>query len=86
MDTDLFLQVDKKIILYNLINLKQLVFEVTDACNLRYKYCGYYEIYKGYDIREGIFDSVEIQLFARNLTFKVHSTYRIAMFNIFYTK
>ena len=28
-----------------LANLKQLVFEVTDACNLRCKYCGYGELY-----------------------------------------
>lgn len=36
----------------NLINLKQLVFEVTDACNLRCKYCGYADLYEGYDKRE----------------------------------
>jgi len=38
-----------KDIRYNLINLKQLVFEVTDACNLRCKYCGYAEFYGGGD-------------------------------------
>lgn len=36
----------------NLINLPQLVFEVTDACNLRCKYCGYSSLYEGYDKRE----------------------------------
>ena len=36
----------------NLVNLKQLVFEVTDACNLRCKYCGYADLYEGYDKRE----------------------------------
>ena len=39
---------------YNLINLKQLVFEVTDACNLRCKYCGYADLYEGYDQRENL--------------------------------
>lgn len=36
----------------NLINLPQIVFEVTDACNLRCKYCGYAGLYEGYDKRE----------------------------------
>ena len=34
-----------------LANLPQLVFEVTDACNLRCKYCGYGEFYDDYDNR-----------------------------------
>lgn len=36
----------------NIINLKQLVFEVTDQCNLKCKYCGYGEFYGGYDERK----------------------------------
>ena len=36
-----------------LVNLKQLVFEVTDACNLNCTYCGYGELYNDYDKREG---------------------------------
>ena len=39
-------------ILYNLLNLKQVTFEVTDDCNLKCKYCGFGEMYTGYDIRE----------------------------------
>lgn len=35
-----------------LANLPQLVFEVTDACNLRCKYCAYGEFYEDYDCRE----------------------------------
>lgn len=35
-----------------LANLPQLVFEVTDACNLRCKYCAYGEFYEDYDFRE----------------------------------
>lgn len=30
---------------------RQIVFEVTDACNLKCKYCGYGEFYSGYDKR-----------------------------------
>lgn len=39
---------------YNLIHLSQIVFEVTDACNLRCKYCAYSELYEGYDSRENL--------------------------------
>lgn len=39
---------------YSLINLPQLIFEVTDACNLRCKYCGYADLYEGYDKRENL--------------------------------
>lgn len=34
-----------------ILNLSQLVFEVTDGCNLKCKYCGYGEMYTGYDKR-----------------------------------
>ncbi|RHJ75311.1 radical SAM peptide maturase [Parabacteroides sp. AM08-6] len=35
-----------------ILNLRQLVFEVTDSCNLKCKYCGYGEFYCSYDKRE----------------------------------
>lgn len=35
-----------------LANLPQLVFEVTDACNLKCKYCAYGEFYGDFDKRE----------------------------------
>lgn len=35
-----------------LANTPQVVFEVTDACNLKCKYCGYGEFYDDYDNRE----------------------------------
>lgn len=41
-------------IAYNISNLEQLVFEVTDACNLRCKYCAYGYFYEGYDKRENM--------------------------------
>jgi uncharacterized protein len=40
-------------ICYQLANLKQLTFEVTDACNLRYRYYAYGEFYNDYDSRKG---------------------------------
>ena len=40
-------------------NLPQLVFEVTDACNLRCKYCAYGEFYEDYDCRENKMLSTE---------------------------
>lgn len=36
----------------SLANTEQVVFEVTDKCNLRCAYCGYRDLYTGYDKRE----------------------------------
>ncbi len=47
-----FIKISSNDIWQNIINLKQLVFEVTDACNLRCKYCGYGDLYEGYDPRK----------------------------------
>lgn len=47
-----FLKIDGDVVKNNLIDLKQLVFEVTDSCNLKCKYCGYGELYEGYDDRK----------------------------------
>ncbi|MDR1345830.1 MAG: radical SAM peptide maturase [Bacteroidales bacterium] len=49
-------------IIYQLSNLHQLTFEVTDACNLRCKYCGYGEFYDDYDKRENKMMSVDAAL------------------------
>jgi uncharacterized protein len=46
-------------IVSRLANTMQVVFEVTDACNLKCKYCGYGEFYTNYDRRGN-----------RNLSFK----------------
>ena len=35
-----------------LSNIQQIIFEVTDACNLKCKYCTYGEFYENYDQRE----------------------------------
>jgi uncharacterized protein len=46
------LQIDKQLVKNNLINLKQVVFEVTERCNLNCKYCGLSEqFYDTYDER-----------------------------------
>jgi uncharacterized protein len=46
-----FSELTKDDILFALANLSQLTFEVTDACNLKCKYCGYGEFYNDYDER-----------------------------------
>lgn len=46
--------IKEKDILFNLKHLPQIIFEVTDACNLRCKYCGYADLYEGYDKREDL--------------------------------
>jgi uncharacterized protein len=44
---------------YNLANLGLLTFEVTDACNLKCKYCGYGEFYEDYDERKNQYLSID---------------------------
>ncbi len=39
-------------VLLNLANLRQILIEVTDHCNLKCKYCGYGELYSNHDRRE----------------------------------
>lgn len=51
--------VSPAVVRHNINHLKNLVFEVTDACNLRCKYCGYAEFYNGYDERKNTFLSFE---------------------------
>lgn len=60
------IDINENIVCDNLINLKQLIFEVTDTCNLRCKYCSYSELYEGDYIRIEIFWPVKIQQFAGN--------------------
>lgn len=50
---NLTLILNKDRIIYHLINLPQIVFEVTDSCNLKCKYCGYGEFYGDHDARDG---------------------------------
>ena len=48
-----FNKLTPKNIRHNLLNLPQLVFEVTDRCNLNCIYCAYSEFYRRHDTREG---------------------------------
>jgi len=41
------------------LNVNQIVFEVTDGCNLNCTYCGYSDLYGNYDKREGNFLKIE---------------------------
>ena len=45
-------QYDPQKIHFNISNLRQLLVEVTDCCNLQCTYCGYGEYYNNYDKRE----------------------------------
>lgn len=47
-----FLLLKKEYIIEAVQHLRQLVFEVTDRCNLKCKYCGYGELYCSYDERK----------------------------------
>lgn len=44
--------IDAGFIANQLSDLRQIVFEVTDLCNLNCKYCGYGDFYDNYDTRE----------------------------------
>lgn len=46
-----FIEYNSKDIMTSLSNTPQVVFEVTDSCNLRCKYCAYGEFYQDYDVR-----------------------------------
>jgi len=51
--------ITKNNVLYQLANLKQITFEVTDACNLKCKYCGYGEFYNDFEKRENTHFPIE---------------------------
>lgn len=42
---------DPEIVKIKLANIRQILIEVTDGCNLKCKYCGYGEMYENYDKR-----------------------------------
>lgn len=48
-----FSMLEKAMVVDNIINIKQVVFEVTDSCNLKCTYCSLGELYKGFDARNG---------------------------------
>ncbi len=46
-------RIDQEVVETNLAETEQISFEVTDKCNLKCRYCGYGELYCGYDKRKG---------------------------------
>jgi len=48
-----FTTLEESMVKENIIHTKQVVFEVTDSCNLNCVYCGLGELYEGYDERTG---------------------------------
>ena len=66
-DRDFDLHLDPERIRLDLANTRQVIFEVTDACNLRCAYCGYGKFYKDYDKRKNI--KLDLQAAKRLLTF-----------------
>lgn len=46
-----FAALEESIVEDNIRNIKQVVFEVTDSCNLNCTYCAFGELYEGYDER-----------------------------------
>ena len=61
------LHLDPERIRMDLANTRQVIFEVTDACNLRCAYCGYGKFYKNYDRRKNI--KLDLRVANRLLTF-----------------
>ena len=51
IETPFLTKPDSEVIKIKLANLRQLLFEVTDGCNLKCYYCGYGELYNNYDKR-----------------------------------
>ena len=47
-----FAVLEESIVEDNIKNIKQVVFEVTDSCNLSCTYCAFGELYDGYDERK----------------------------------
>lgn len=54
-----FIQYNKNDIVESISNINNLVFEVTDACNLKCKYCAYGDLYNDYDERSNQMMSFE---------------------------
>ena len=50
-----FVPLSSKQVELQLSNVKQVTFEITDACNLNCRYCGYGELYDDFDKRKGTF-------------------------------
>ena len=65
---------------YALANLPLLTFEVTEACNLKCKYCGYGEFYNDFSQKVN-FNAV---LHNRNTVQGIHDFFKRELFNMTY--
>jgi uncharacterized protein len=74
---------------FYLANTQQIVFEVTDLCNLRCRYCGYGDLYTGYDKRENRTLNIEtakilldymVELFESPLNRKIHKRIAVSFY------
>lgn len=54
-----FYEITENDIKQQLVNLRQITFDVTDACNLQCKYCCYGDLYDGYDNRVSMYLSFQ---------------------------
>ena len=73
-NTSMFIDIIPEDIESSLANLQQIVFEVTDSCNLKCKYCGYGEFYDDYDSRHNKFlDFSNAKLFLDYMILKWNS-------------
>lgn len=71
-------------VLLNLANLRQMLIEVTDFCNLKCKYCGYGDLYSNHDQRETKNQSFEnVKIVIDYLINLWNSKYNISVNNIF---
>lgn len=66
--------IDEDRIHWQLANSTQVVFEVTDACNLKCKYCAFGELYNDYDKREDKFLNFKIARVFLDYLFKLWSS------------
>ncbi len=66
-----FLEYRSKDIINSISNTSQVVFEVTDMCNLKCKYCVYGEFYEDFDNRQNskldIDKAIQLLLYLNNL-------------------
>ncbi len=88
-EIDLNYQLSPDVIEYQMANLVQLTFEITDACNLNCKYCAYNDFYNDHDKRENNYLSHEaakkiIDYLAEKWNSSLNSSYKGLTYISFY--
>lgn len=83
VDVNFITKQDPKDLKIKLANLRQLLFEVTDGCNLKCRYCGYGELYNNYDIRQSSKLSFEkVKQVVDYMTYLWSSTFNLSFNNV----